>query len=801
MAPYPQLEITPTGSISNYNRTISFSANSFAGSNYGTVKGLANPSPPSLLTNMNSNDQGTYFCSYYMPTPTSSNGHFTLYNNGTTGLQCRNLNANGRIAIGKSSSNSPNAARDWSEDNRPNIISYKGNRATTSSMKAYNKGGLVTNPVASQSSGTNGLYIGFNPGEGTSAYNGFMHEIIFFNRDLTDLEMTKVHTYLAIKYGVTLSKVGGGSNGDYVATDGTIIWDASVTPNYHNDVIGIGRDDDEDLYQRQSHSFDDIFRIYIDALTPANEDNLGVINTDASYVTIGHNGGVMCGSVASNMEAPSPVTSRITREFKVSNTKFNQNFNLDLKLNPCTPFVNLDLSNLRLMVDLDGDLTDATLYSQANGITFSENNGILTVSGISTTLVPVNSTRYLTIGYLDEAYSIAESSGPICEGEQAWIIFEVLNATNPVDIQYSVGGNQFTASNVVTGDTLFLNPTSTTNYSFTPFTGIINCCSANNPQVFNQVVNPLPVITLDSFNITPCEGDAITLTANGAATYEWNNNVMNGIPFIINATGTYEVIATSAFGCVDTLDTLIEVNENPIITLIDEVNEACVGDMIAFTADGAMTYEWTPSLTNGVAFPVTQGTFNYQVVGTDSNGCKNTLNTTLVVYSSPVADFTPDTTSGVAPMTINFVDNSINANDYYWSFGNGNSSTFPGDESQTYENGGVYYVTLIVKNGICLDTMTRVINLESGDIYIVLPNIFTPNGDGDNDVYKIISENVVAIEGFILNRWGAEVYTFNSVDFEWSGDNVNDGVYFIKYTAEGKNGENIEGHGYIHVNR
>ncbi|WP_165366193.1 T9SS type B sorting domain-containing protein [Brumimicrobium glaciale] len=800
-APYPQLEITPTGNISNYNRTIAFLGNSYAGQNIGTVQGLNNPNPPTLLANINANDQGTYFCSYYMPAPLSANGHFTLYNSGTTGIQCRNLNANGRIAIGLGSFNSLNAARDWTETNTPNIISYKGNRSNASSLKAYNKGGLITNNVASQSTGATGLYLGYNPGEGTSAYNGYMHEVLFFNRDLTDLEMSKVHTYLAIIYGVTLKNQGGGTNGDYVATDGTLIWDASVNPVYHNDVVGIGRDDIEDLYQKQSHSFDDKFRIYVDALAISNEGNIGVINTDISYVTVGHNAANLCGSVASNTEAPSPISSRLAREYKVTNSDFNQNFNVDILLEPCTPIANIDLSKIRLMVDLDGDFSDADLYSQASGIVFSENNGRLSVSGISTAQIPMNSTRYITIGYLDESYQIIESSGPVCEGEDAWVIFEVLNATNPVDINYTEGANQFTATNISTGDTLFFSPNTTTNYSFTPFSNIINCCGANNPQVFNQVVNPLPSITLDAFDNTPCEGDSITLTASGGDTYSWDNGVTNGVPFMINTTATYQVTVISAFGCENTLDTLIEVNPNPTISLIDEVNEACVGDMIAFTADGAATYEWSPIVTNGVPFPATEGTINFQVIGTDVNGCKDTLTTSIFVYPSPIADFIPDTTSGVAPMTINFEDNSSNAIDYFWDFGNGNTSDFPGDENQTYENGGVYPVTLVVQNGICTDTVSRIINLESGDIYVVLPNIFTPNGDGDNDFYKVTSENVVSIEGFILNRWGVEVYTFDSIDFKWNGDNVSDGVYFIKYSAKGKNGENIEGHGYIHVTR
>jgi len=539
----------------------------------------------------------------------------------------------------------------------------------------------------------------------------------------------------------------------------------------------------------------------VDGLSASNEDNIGIINTDISYITAGHNNATLCGSVALNMEAPAPVSSRLAREFKITNTEFNQDFNTDILSEPCSPIANIDLSNLRLMVDLDGDFSDADLYSQANGITFSENNGRITITGISTTQIPLNSTRYITIGYVEESYQIIESSGPICAGEEAWVIFEVLNNSNPVDIQYSNGGVSNTITNVESGDTLFLSPTSTTTYSFTPFPGLINCCGANNSISFTQVVNPLPTITLDSFDNNPCEGDEITLKANGGVTYSWDNNVADGVPFIINTTGTYQVTVTSADGCISTLDTLIEVNPNPTMSFIDEVNEACVGDMVAFTATGAETYVWTPLIDNGNAFSVSEGTLNFQVIGTDANGCKDTLNTTIVVYSSPIADFNPDTLSGVAPMTINFIDNSSNATNYFWDFGNGNNSTFPGDESQTYQEGGIYPVTLIVQNGVCTDSMTQFINLESGDVYIVFPNIFTPNGDGANDFYKVQYENIVSLEGTIFNRWGNEVYNFDELDFEWAGSDLVDGVYFVIYSAEGKDGQTYDGHSYIHIQR
>jgi hypothetical protein len=246
-SPYPQATNTPAGNISNYNKTLFFNANSSV-----NAQVLANNSALDLLQNNGIGAQGTFFCAYYLPNA-SQNGHMLLYNNSPHAIQFRNLNLNGRLAIGLASTNSVNASRDWSEDFLPSIISYKGNRSTANSMTAFKRANIFTNAVASQSSGPTGLYIGQKVGEANSYYSGYIHELIFYNVDLSQNEMDKVHTYLAVKYGITLDNSAGGSQGDYTATDNTIIWDQSVNPGYHHNVIGIGRDDSEGLNQKQCY--------------------------------------------------------------------------------------------------------------------------------------------------------------------------------------------------------------------------------------------------------------------------------------------------------------------------------------------------------------------------------------------------------------------------------------------------------------------------------------------------------------------------------------------------------------------
>jgi hypothetical protein len=357
--PYPQATRTPTGDVSNYNTTIHFT-----NTNSSPTQRLVNTGTLDLLDNISSTHQGTFVVAYYLPASTA-NDHFVTYNESIDAIQFRNLGATGRIALGKSS-NSVNACRNWVESYKPQVISYKGNRSGTGTMKFYNKSYLTTTQSASGSSGASGLYFGVKPNGGTgfqgnSGLNGFLHEVIFYDTDLSNVDLLKVHSYLAIKFGTTLLNTGGGGQGDYLSTYGLTIWDASVAAAYHNDVIGLGRDDTQGLLQKQSHSFDDVTRVYLDSLKTYNAANTGTFAGNVSYVVLGSNNGTMCSSVAANNEVPanSSISTRLTREWKVTKTNMSDSISFDFKTANCSAFANA--SCLRLLVDDDGVFTNASV--------------------------------------------------------------------------------------------------------------------------------------------------------------------------------------------------------------------------------------------------------------------------------------------------------------------------------------------------------------------------------------------------------------------------------------------------------
>lgn len=155
-----------------------------------------------------------------------------------------------------------------------------------------------------------------------------------------------------------------------------------------------------------------------------------------------------------------------------------------------------------------------------------------------------------------------------------------------------------------------------------------------------------------------------------------------------------------------------------------------------------------------------------------NGGCSSHPATVNVeIWPLPVADFgiTVDTTlpGGIfIHDIIGFVDSSINTAEWYWDFGDGNTSSLQNPFHSYYET-GTYDVTLVVRSGLeCLDTLIVPIDVVEG---LIVPNVFTPNNDGWNDVFDIRSSDVGNFKLEVYNRWGNVVYENASPLISWDG--------------------------------
>ena len=270
-------------------------------------------------------------------------------------------------------------------------LDYKINGSTTGS--ASSGGSLVYSDLnvfrgwRNASSSTTG-------GQLPHIMDGNIAEIALYSGSLTPASVNKIETYLALKYGLTLSH-------NYINTADLTVFDVSSN---NQDILGIARNEtDEGFLQKQSHTADDATRIYTGSLANSNPENTTLatdFGSDRSYVVMGHDAGVACTNAPTATEKPVTVDKRLDREWKITNTNFSGTFSVSFDVSACTDFVSLPASQLLLLVDDDGDFTNATVYSPVSGASFSTGGGRIDVLNLNTLQIPANSTKFITLGTL-----------------------------------------------------------------------------------------------------------------------------------------------------------------------------------------------------------------------------------------------------------------------------------------------------------------------------------------------------------------------------------------------------------------
>lgn len=348
-------------------------------------------------------------------------------------------------------------------------------------------------------------------------------------------------------------------------------------------------------------------------------------------------------------------------------------------------------------------------------------------------------------------------------------------------------------------------PDGVSNFTLTATTTYGNTtCSPPPSSTSVNVVRP----TVDAGpDQTVCPGQQVTLSGSGAQTYNWNNGVTNGVAFTPGATATYTVVGIAANGCTDTDSVTVTLGGEPVVGAGAD-QTICEGQSITLSGSGADTYVWSNSVQNNVSFTPSLGTNTYVVVGTTAAGCQNSDTVIVTVVLSPVADLGSNSVlSGNPVLTVTFTNSSSNANAYDFNYGNGlqyHTTNLLETPSSSYQDPGVYTVILTASNGICQDTsQLQVTVIPYLPLSVVMPNIFTPNGDGNNDIFFARLENAVSLQVTIVNRWGNKVAEFSGLNGFWdgrvNGSLAGDGVYFYKYTATGLDGTTQTGQGNVQL--
>jgi gliding motility-associated-like protein len=198
----------------------------------------------------------------------------------------------------------------------------------------------------------------------------------------------------------------------------------------------------------------------------------------------------------------------------------------------------------------------------------------------------------------------------------------------------------------------------------------------------------------------------------------------------------------------------------------------CSGSKVLLRASGGAYYSWTPayyvsSSRDSVTWASPADTTAFVVTVTDTLGCpKKVRDTAFVAVVPPVKAFAGNDTMVI--LGIPFQLHATGGVRYTWSPPNGLNNTRIANPSALYDRDITYTVTAYTKEG-CSGTDDIFVRFIKGpEIYI--PNAFSPNGDGVNDIFRPLPVGIVKMNYFrVYDRWGKLMYSSTTYMQGWDG--------------------------------
>ncbi|WP_242921689.1 gliding motility-associated C-terminal domain-containing protein [Pontibacter liquoris] len=359
-----------------------------------------------------------------------------------------------------------------------------------------------------------------------------------------------------------------------------------------------------------------------------------------------------------------------------------------------------------------------------------------------------------------------------------------------------------------------------------------NTCGQGNSQSLALAPQQLPAAPkLTAGPAEPCNGSSTSYSVEPLAnvdSYTWELpqgwTILSGagtasITVLPTATaGTLKVSAVTACGTGSaTMLVVTPVTGKPTAPgMIRGEASVCTGRTVTYTVDAALrasSYAWTlpegwtivegqGSTTITAKAGSQGGTLTVEAV----NGCGNSLSATMALNAQPLAELGEivDLSTPCAGLSYE-VAPVAGASKYTWSVPDGWEITSGQGTNKVTVNPGTTTgnIGVVVDNGICQSEpslLTPNTNLRNSEI--IVPNVFSPNGDGNNDTWVIRNlENYPDNDLTVINRWGNEVYRSNAYKNNWNGSNLSEGTYYYVVRAKMCDGTSKLFKGYVTIVR
>lgn len=463
-------------------------------------------------------------------------------------------------------------------------------------------------------------------------------------------------------------------------------------------------------------------------------------------------------------------------------------------------------------------------------------NWVVDGSGSISTPSSLNTTYNIvpndTIGGLMDI--ILEISGGICpvDNDTLTITFVAPPVVNSGIDQAYCSNEVIELNGVLTGTASSASWTSTGTGGFSPSNNLLNTFYiASSQDVANGSVELILTSSSDhgcladddtlvvtykpqpnanfTFNST-CQDDQITFTdvsssSDGSVNtwqYDFGDNVTSidqSPVHVYSGSGNFDItlIAGSTNDCFDTITKSVFINPLPQPSFTSST--ACLNADVffinnSFISSGEIVqWNWdfdnmnaSSNLQNPSNIFTNPGVISVVLEAVSDSGCVVSISENVTILAGPIADFSYSPTIAFASENIIFTDLSTNGPiaNWLWDFGDF-SGGISQNETNQYSEAGAYEVTLTVTDeNDCKNSITKPLFIGNPP---VLPTAFTPNSDGENDVFIIRGGPFDDVDFKIYNNWGQLVFTSNDVSIGWDGtyNGVDSpvGVYTWTYTV------------------
>ncbi|MBX2958916.1 MAG: gliding motility-associated C-terminal domain-containing protein [Flavobacteriales bacterium] len=311
------------------------------------------------------------------------------------------------------------------------------------------------------------------------------------------------------------------------------------------------------------------------------------------------------------------------------------------------------------------------------------------------------------------------------------------------------------------------SPDKSTTY-FVEITDINNCVWDTLLTIF---VDTLLTNVEASDDAIICLGDSIPISATKGDNYAWFPAESVSDPFVSSTMAfpltTTTFVVSSRNSCSVAYDSLT-VTVNYVDAAVSGNLKVCAGEQVNLYATGGVSYWWEPSslTTNPNSYtiaPIIYDSTIFTVDITAANGCTTQKQVTVSLYPDPYINLDESLHAGSVNSTV--ITPETNGITYQWNPVEGLScsdcltpTAFAGETT-------TYTFTTWSEFG-CKDSKEIVVMFK-GILYI--PNAFTPNGDGDNDIFYAHGINIKEFEMMIFDRWGEKLFTSDDLDKGWDG--------------------------------